>query len=221
MPVNEEDVIDDVIEDGNYGLTDEQNSELADLLEETASGLIEDEVDRLNEEHQLKNQDACTQKKGGAWPNISPFNGGPYPTRTWSRFLPQCPNYNNYSQYQLDMRRKADVLQYKNNRSNRTKKSRYAYLAKSNNSVIFGSPDHTNANCIKSTRDSNVPGPSMNLFIDNSVPVFGLRSVRTYGNSGSKDDKLVKLPTNINDIDVINHHVNVNHNTLKTLQFLR
>ena len=222
MPVNEEDVVNNIIEDGNYDLTDEQKSELADLLEETASGLLENEVDRinrLNEEHELRNQDPCTQKKGGVWPIFPPFNGGPFPSRTWSRFLPPCPNYNNFSQYQLDMRRKAEVLQYKNNKSNRTKKSRYAYLAKSNNSVIFGSPDHTNVSCVKSTRDSNVPGPAMNLFIDSSVPVFGLRSVRSYGNSGSKDDKLVKLPTNIHDIDVINHNTAVNRNSLRNMVF--
>lgn len=181
--------------------------------------LDEDTINEINEKLQRANQESCTQKKGGVWPRIPPFNGGPFPTRTWSRFIPPCPNYNNFSQYQLDMRRKAEVLQYKNNKSNRTKKSRYAYLAKTNNSVIFGSPDQTNANCINSTRDSNVPGPAMNLFIDKSVPVFGLRSVRSYGNSGSKDDKLVKLPTSVHDIDVINHNYPVNHISLKNLQF--
>lgn len=181
--------------------------------------LDEDTIDAINQNLQRANQDSCTQKKGGVWPGIPPFNGGPFPTRTWSRFLPPCPNYNKFSQYQLDMRRKAEVLQYKNNKSNRTKKSRYAYLAKSNNSVIFGSPDQTNVNCVKSTRDSNVPGPAMNLFIDSSVPVFGLKSVRKYGNSGSKDDKLVKLPTSIQDIDVINHSTAVNHISLKNMVF--
>ena len=110
--------------------------------------------------------DSCTLKKGGEWPTVQPFNGGPYPTRTWSRFIPPCPNYSNFTTSDLNMRRKAEVLQHKKNVSNRTKKSRYAYLAKSNGSVIFGSPNHTTVNCVKSTRDSDVPGPAMNLYLD-------------------------------------------------------
>lgn len=165
------------------------------------------------------NNDACTRKKGGAWPAEGPFFGGPYPTRTWSRFVPPCPNYNQFTKQQIDMRRKAEVLKHKNNYGNVTKKERYAYLARTNNSVIFGSPDHTNANCLKSTRDSDVPGPAMDLFLDESVPIFGLNTVRNYGNSGSKDNKLVKLPTSIHNIDVINHNARVNHISLKDMVF--
>ena len=146
-----------------------------------------------------QNNDECTKKKGGKWPEASPYFGGPYPTRTWSRFKPPCPNYSNFTKQQLDMRRKAEILQHKNVKSNRTKKQRYAYLAKSNSSVVFGSPNHKNENCIKSTRDSDVPGPEMSLYIDNSVPIFGLVNFRNYGNSGSKISKLTKLPTNSSD----------------------
>ena len=71
----------------------------------------------------------------------------------------------------------------------------------------------------KSTRDSDVPGPAMNLFLDESVPIFGLNTVRNYGNSGSKDNKLVKLPTSIHNIDVINHNARVNHISLKDMVF--
>lgn len=160
----------------------------------------------------------CEEKRGGNWPSDSPFFGGPYPTRTWSRFVPPCPNFNQFTKEQLDMRKKAEVLKHKNNVGSVTKKNRYAYLAKTNSSVVFGSRDHTNANCVKSTRDSDVPGPAMNLFLDESVPVFGLNPVRNYGNSGSKDNKAVKLPTSNDDsIEVINHHTNVNLDGLTTL----
>ena len=74
--------------------------------------------------------DDCVEKKGGEWPSEGPFYGGPFPSRTWSRYIPPCPNYNNFTKEQLDMRRKTEVLQYKNARSDRTKKKRYAYLAK-------------------------------------------------------------------------------------------
>lgn len=150
-----------------------------------------------NDDSNNPNNDVCTRKKGGDWPAEGPFFGGPYPTRTWSRFVPPCPNYNQFTKQQIDMRRKAEVLKHKNNIGTRTKKERYAYLARQNNSVKFGSETHTNVNCVKSTRDSDVPGPEMNLFLDTSVPIFGLRQVRNYGNSGSKDNKLVKLPTNL------------------------
>lgn len=152
------------------------------------------ELDNLDITINNPNNDDCTRKKGGKWPSIPPYNGGPFPTRTWTRYVPPCPNYENFTKEQLDMRRKAEVLQYKNVKSNRTKKERYAYLAKSNNAVVFGTPNHTNKNCVKSTRDSNVPGPAMNLFIDESVPVFGLRNLRSYGNSGNKSGKVNKLP---------------------------
>lgn len=116
------------------------------------------------------------------------------------------------------MRRKAEVLQHKNNKSNRTKNRRYAYLARQNNSVKFGSATHSNVNCVKSTRDSNVPGPAMNLYLDRNVPIFGLRQVRNYGNSGSKDSKAVKLPTNSDGtVEIINHPVNIHANDLSTI----
>ena len=202
MPDYEENTIDNFLDNADFGLPDTDFT-----------------LNELNEEHQRRNQDLCTQKKGGTWPNIPPFNGGPYPTRTWSRFVPPCPNYNLFTKQQIDMRRKAEVLKHKNNYGNVTKKKRYAYLARTNNNVTFGSPDHTNANCLKSTRDSDVPGPAMDLFLDENVPIFGLNTVRNYGNSGSKDNKLVKLPTSIHNIEGINHNARLNHISLKNMVF--
>ena len=41
----------------------------------------------------------------------------PNPPRLWSRFKPKCPGPNVNFEI-LDMRRKAEILQYKNNNSN-------------------------------------------------------------------------------------------------------
>ena len=160
--------------------------------------------------------DDCVEKKGGEWPSEGPFYGGPFPSRTWSRYIPPCPNYNNFTKEQLDMRRKTELLQYKNARSDRTKKKRYAYLAK-NPSVRLGSSNERDENCVTTTRECDVPGPTMNLFIDRNVPIFGLRTVRSYGNSGNKDDKSVKLPTNLENIHVINHQTKHTNITLPLL----
>lgn len=53
----------------------------------------------------------------------------PFPTRVWNRSEGrQC--FTNVSQYELDMRRKAEILKYKNNTSKLTKKQEWAYINK-------------------------------------------------------------------------------------------
>lgn len=59
------------------------------------------------------------------WPN-----GGPEPPNTWFRSSIPCVENNLYSRDELNMRRKAEVLQYKSNSIKWTKKQTISYLSK-------------------------------------------------------------------------------------------
>jgi len=128
---------------------------------------------------------------------MSDLCGGPNPdingsSRTWSRARTLCLN-TNFTKQQLDMRRKAEILQYKNNTHTLTKKQHYAKIAKgggphkkkqwasqnqyksdpnahgltrNGNSIIC---EDTGKQCI-SSRASDVPGPSIILCYDKTVP---------------------------------------------------
>ena len=128
-----------------------------------------------------------TNDCGGNWgPGGIPFSN------TWARYNPPCPDYNKYTTDQLNMRRKAEILQYKQNSSRLTKKQKYAGLAKFNRRILLGSPQQNSANCTASTRASNVPG-YRNLFLNRSVPVTGLVVTRNYGDSGGAQYPLKPL----------------------------
>ena len=60
------------------------------------------------------------------WPSTSPFFGGPYPTRTWTRAEGVICNGTAESRAQ---ERKSEVLQYKDNSAHLTKKQKWAQLA--------------------------------------------------------------------------------------------
>lgn len=141
--------------------------------------------------------DDC-KSAGGTWPTEAPYNGGPYPTKTWAVFKTPCPNYTKYSVEQINMRRKAEVLKYKNNKSDVSKKLRYAYFAKNRNTKLLGSEqaNTTSESCKTNSSASDVPGNKM-LFLDKSVPVFGLVKTIQYGASqGNYPIKPKKLPVN-------------------------
>jgi len=56
--------------------------------------------------------------------------GGPEPPNTWSRATIPCMDTSRYTRDELDMRRKAEVLQYKQNSLQWTKKQKISYLSK-------------------------------------------------------------------------------------------
>lgn len=148
-----------------------------------------------------------TNNCGGNWPSHNPYNGGPFPPRTWDRFIPTCPDYNEYTKDQLDMRRKAEILEYKNNRSHDTKKSRYAYLSKNGRGTLLGHKNTSIANCKTSTRSCDVPGKEMFLFLDRKVPVFGMRQIRQYANGdGRYPQKPHLLPDISEALDIKTDH---------------
>lgn len=135
---------------------------------------------------------------GGKWPSQSPFNGGPFPTKTWTNYIPPCPDYNKYTTEQLNMRRKAEVLKHKQNKTNDNKKARYAYFARNRNTRLLGSAEANSksSDCKIPSSASDVPG-KQKLFLDKSVPVFGLVNTRNYGNNhGGYPLKPRRLPIN-------------------------
>jgi hypothetical protein len=131
-----------------------------------------------------------------------------------------CP----FTQEQLNMRRKAEVLQYKNNSNFTgalTKAEKYSLIArrKGPNQKTYGTQTqtYTNPNTLDptnpatfgktvipssftpthfkdcpqvktSTHGSDVPGPRMELYLDNNVPLTNYITRRNYSGNHSKSD---------------------------------
>ena len=126
-------------------------------------------------------------------------------TRTWARTDNSCAVENNYTQEQLDMRRKSEILQYKNNSTRLTKREKYAQIAKGRgpsrktswasqsfaagktNSNVHGLTPNGNVLICDVTPStisthpsaSDVPGNTM-LTFDKSIPLTRYRVRRTY-----------------------------------------
>ena len=139
----------------------------------------------------------------------------PDPPRLWSRFNYVCPcspdqplcstDYD-----KLDERRKAEILKYKANSSNITKKQQYANAASNRwltgrkrgwatQTDTFTNPNTstlkqvgnvlecTNNNVSSSlTSDSDVPGKVQKLSYNPSVPLYNYKVTRTYTDGGGK-----------------------------------
>jgi hypothetical protein len=111
------------------------------------------------------------------------------PTTVPIRFNPVSP-YSQYTQDQLAMRRKAEILQYNANKQNTkqngtTKKQAFSYLA--NNPHISSSTNSitTRKVCDQNliyvpTSSSNVPGPIEYLYMDPSIPLYNYNDTRNY-----------------------------------------
>ena len=125
-------------------------------------------------------------------------------SRTWARTDNSCSD-SGFTQEQLDMRRKAEILQYKQNSVKLTKKQQYAQFAKGGGSQrkkSWANQSHdstyTNSNTRNLTREGNtlkcnvsnnnisnpssasdVPGNTM-LFLDKTVPLTRYNTRRTY-----------------------------------------
>jgi hypothetical protein len=111
------------------------------------------------------------------------------PTTVPIRFNPVSP-YPKYTQAQLDMRRKAEILQYNANNQNTkqngtTQKQAFSYLVNnphisaSTNSLINRKVCDLNFVPVP-TSSSDVPGPIKNLYIDPSIPLYNYNDNRTY-----------------------------------------
>jgi len=158
---------------------------------------------------------------GGNWSE----GGPPLWSRTWSRYKPPCINFDTetggFTKEQLDMRRKAYVLNYNQRNSRPKKKDAYIYFSnhpKNRNRSTATTASSSNMNFQKKgkniytcnpsndstvqksypTTASDVPGKVMQLYIEENVPVTMINTVRTYGTNGGK------YPTTCNKKDKLN-----------------
>ena len=113
-------------------------------------------------------------------------------TRTWARVDNSCNNLG-FTQEQLDMRRKAEILEYKQNSVKLTKRERYAQIAKgggpqrkkswtnTTNLTQNGNVLTCNTSSITSAPSSasDVPG-NMTLTFNKSIPLIRYKVRRTY-----------------------------------------
>lgn len=149
------------------------------------------------------------------WPN-----GGPEPANTWSRTTLPCVDA--YSTQELDMRRKAEVLQYKQNSLHWTKKQKISYLSKNpigknktratpTQQLLFNygvyTPPLASKNCSNyngiymftsgymlsnPSSASDVPTTNMKLYYDPNIPLANWKTQRHFTNAGGKN-----LPVNL------------------------
>lgn len=141
----------------------------------------------------------------------------PNPTRLWNRFENPCIFLNNVAQQQtndIQMQLKGNILQYKKNNSNLSKKQHYAQIARGSKIVkrtyAIQTDKYTNPNiqnlplsnnniscattsnsvqCFPTT-DSDVPGPIMNLCYDkNAAWILQKRRTMYPGSGVSKQYK--------------------------------
>lgn len=146
--------------------------------------------------------------------NWSNYSGPP-----WGRATLVCDN-GNYSQFDLNMRRKAKILQYNNNQNNPTKKQLWAMLNKgeltrkktwatqginatnpnTNNLNLVGNTLVCNTNTapqtflINPTTASDVPGKQIGLYLNPNVPLTNYKRQITYLAGGSKYPETAWMP---------------------------
>jgi hypothetical protein len=94
------------------------------------------------------------------------------------RYTPISP-YPVYTQFQLNMRRKAEILKYSSNTSssqtnNLTRKEKWARLANSKNNKIVYCPNDLVLPTLSSSCD--VPGPITVLYNDPNIPLYNFAS---------------------------------------------
>lgn len=156
------------------------------------AGIFVDKIDKIyriisDTPISMSNCKGCNDY-GGNWQD-----GQPNPTRTWERNegnSNQQALIQQYGQQELNMRRKAEVLLYKNNTSNWTKKERFAYLAKNPNILLFQNPRTYSFTSTKiaynPASSSDVPG-KMQLYYDPIIPLINWRVQRVQPSAGGKN----------------------------------
>lgn len=129
--------------------------------------------------------------------NLALFNVPP------PRFEVVSP-YPQYSTFQLNMRRKVEILKYNSSQQNTktnglTKKQKYAYLAKTKNilSEYKISQPYENRDCNENmptlSTSCDIPGPLIILQYDPSVPLYNYgNNIRSYAIT-NKDSTINEL----------------------------
>tara|TARA_B100000925_G_C21680684_1_gene333928 strand:- start:68 stop:553 length:486 start_codon:yes stop_codon:yes gene_type:complete len=155
----------------------------------------------------MPDKDLCLLKIGGRWKDG-------IPRAPWSRYIPPCINYEKFSKEDLDMRRKAYVLNYNQRNSRPKKNDAYIYFSKHPiNKNRSGKTTASNKyfkleriglySCklpteapkkTYPTTASDVPGNVMQLYVDEKVPVTMINTTRNYGTSeGNYPEKPSKI----------------------------
>jgi hypothetical protein len=124
-----------------------------------------------------------------------------------TRFTRVSP-YPQYTLFQLNMRRKAEILKYSANNTNSktnnfTKSERWAQLVSGNyqrrtitqSDIIKSATTNNRIECpsdsslLIPTSSSGVPGPVMNLYEDPAVPLYNYNVTRSYSILDEKNDQ--------------------------------
>lgn len=139
------------------------------------------------------------------------FNWSTYSGPPWSRARLVCIN-NGYSLFDLDMRRKAEILQYKTKQNNPTKKQLWSMLNKGssaykktwatqgvnstnsntnklnlvNNTLVCNSNTVPSSVIINENYSSDVPGKPLGLYLDPNVPLTNYKRQFIYSAGGDK-----------------------------------
>jgi hypothetical protein len=134
------------------------------------------------------------------------------PPREWQRYKPSCPDTSLYSTNDLNMRRKAEILKYDKNETNKlTKKQKWAMISRGHLSGKKGWSSSLNdlssqgnglsfkcgsakSNCAY-TSASGVPGKKMLLCLNEAVPLYMYKIQRTYLTGSYKDFSLFPIIT--------------------------
>ena len=133
----------------------------------------------------------CEQRKINQLNNIPPV-----------RFEPQNPYINsNLTKFQLDMRRKTEILKYKKSSSQGsqlTRKERFAQLTRGNyNSNRVSCPDDFKIPVISTA--AGIPGPPIYLVEDPSVPLYNyVRNPNAYAEQVNEDNEQWIFTVNTN-----------------------
>jgi hypothetical protein len=134
--------------------------------------------------------------------------------------------YPTFTQLQLDMRRKVEILKYQSSTSstktnNLTKAQKWSLLV---NGGSQPAPQHIIANCpagIQNTDSipvlttaSDVPGPPMYLYLDPTVPLYNYIESRSY--AISPPDAASWKSVTINELQFLSANLNLMPNDIKT-----
>lgn len=93
--------------------------------------------------------------------------------------------YHIYTQYELDMRRKAEILQYRANNTNTmqnnlTRSQIYSQMVNGSYQITNQRNICPNSTIAKPTYYSDVPGPAQYLYLNPEIPLYNLRVTREY-----------------------------------------
>lgn len=114
-----------------------------------------------------------------------------------------------YAQSELDMRRKAEILQYKKNGAisgAATKSRQWANLARGNKSTRV--PVNIKTDCGASwSNASGVPGTPVPLYLNPAIPLYNFNNMPTYATELKEDPNIKWTYTANSDIDSLVPHL--------------